>query len=106
MKLSLSIAAIALSGVTQSALAATLNGDVVAGKDLFARSCSTCHAQSETQNAADTAPPLSFMARDSKDRPAFIRGWLMDPHPPMPGIMLSRQQINDIIAYLNSIPSN
>jgi hypothetical protein len=30
----------------------------------------------------------------------------MDPHPPMPGIMLSRQQINDIIAYLNSVPSN
>jgi mono/diheme cytochrome c family protein len=28
----------------------------------------------------------------------------MDPHPPMPGIMLSRQQINDIIAYLNSLP--
>jgi hypothetical protein len=28
----------------------------------------------------------------------------MDPHPPMPGIMLSRQQISDIIAYLDSLP--
>jgi hypothetical protein len=27
----------------------------------------------------------------------------MDPHPPMPGIMLSRQQINDIIDYLDSL---
>jgi mono/diheme cytochrome c family protein len=106
MKLSLSIAAIALCVVTQHAFAAQATGDVTAGKDLFVRSCSTCHAQSGAQNAADTAPPLSFMARDSKDRPAFIRGWLMDPHPPMPGIMLSRQQINDIIAYLNSVPSN
>ena len=106
MKLSLSIAAIALGVVTQHALAATPSGDVAAGKDLFVRSCSTCHAQSGTQNASDSAPPLSFMARDSKDRPAFIRGWLMDPHSPMPGIMLSRQQINDIIAYLNSVPSN
>jgi mono/diheme cytochrome c family protein len=44
------------------------------------------------------------MARDLKYRPSFIRGWLMDPHPPMPGIMLSRQQINDIIAYLQTLP--
>jgi hypothetical protein len=28
---------------------------------------------------------------------------LMDPHDPMPNIMLSRQQIADIIAYLNSL---
>jgi len=106
MKVSVSIAAFAFSLVIQDAVAATLSGDVAGGKDLFVRSCSTCHAQGGKQNAADTAPPLSFMARDSKDRPAFIRGWLMDPHPPMPGIMLSRQQINDIIAYLNSLPSS
>jgi len=106
MKFSLPIATIALCIVAQHCFAAAPSGDVAAGKDLFVRSCSTCHAQSGTQSAADTAPPLSFMARDSKDRPAFIRGWLMDPHPPMPGIMLSRQQINDIIAYLNSLPSS
>jgi hypothetical protein len=28
----------------------------------------------------------------------------MDPHPPMPGIMLSRKQVDDVIAYLNSLP--
>jgi len=27
----------------------------------------------------------------------------MDPHPPMPGIMLSRQQISDIVAYLETL---
>lgn len=106
MKISLAISAIILCVVIQHAFAAAAPGDADAGEDLFVRSCSTCHAQNGTQNAADTAPPLSFMARDSKDRPAFIRGWLMDPHPPMPGIMLSRQQINDIIAYLNSVQSN
>lgn len=106
MKLFTPIAALAVCLVTQHALAAPAPGDAAAGKDLFVRSCSTCHAQSGTRNASDTAPPLSFMARDSRDRPAFIRGWMMDPHPPMPGIMLSRQQINDIIAYLNTVPSN
>ena len=85
--------------------AATPPGNVQAGKDLVTRSCITCHAPNETRRASDTAPPLSFLARDNKERPAWIRGWLMDPHPPMPGIMLSRQQINDIIAYLGSLPA-
>jgi mono/diheme cytochrome c family protein len=30
----------------------------------------------------------------------------MDPHPPMPGIMLSRKQIDDVIAYLSTLPAD
>ena len=45
------------------------------------------------------------IARDNKERPAWIHGWLMDPHPPMPEIMLSRQQISNILAYLDSLPA-
>jgi mono/diheme cytochrome c family protein len=89
---------------TPATSATTRAGNANAGRDLVARSCTTCHALSETATASDGAPPLSYIARDNKVRPAWIRGWLMDPHPPMPGIMLSRQQINDIIAYLDSLP--
>jgi cytochrome c len=89
---------------TPAAYAATNAGNANAGRDLVLRSCTSCHAVNETIKASDGAPPLSFIARDNKQRPAWIRGWLMDPHPPMPGIMLSRQQINDIIAYLDSLP--
>ena len=89
---------------TSATYAATNAGNANAGRDLVLRSCTSCHAVSETTKASDGAPPLSFIARDNKQRPAWIRGWLMDPHPPMPGIMLSRQQINDIIAYLDSLP--
>jgi hypothetical protein len=32
-----------------------------------------------------------------------IEGWLADPHPPMPNLDLSRQEINDIMAYLQSL---
>lgn len=94
------LAAFAASQTAHSAVP----GNAVRGKDLVMRSCITCHAPDATQRTADTAPPLSFIARDNKERPAFIRGWLMDPHPPMPGIMLSRQQIDDIIAYLETLP--
>lgn len=78
-------------------------GNADAGRKLAMRSCTTCHAAAETVTATDGAPPLSYVARDNKKNPAWIRGWLMDPHPPMPGIMLSRQQIDDIIAYLNAL---
>ena len=78
-------------------------GNADAGRQLVMRSCTTCHAAAGTPTATDGAPPLSFVARDNKQNPAWIRGWLMDPHPPMPGIMLSRQQIDDIVAYLNAL---
>jgi mono/diheme cytochrome c family protein len=79
-------------------------GNADAGRQLVMRSCSSCHATGTATTAGDGAPPLSYIAKDNKERPAWIRGWLMDPHPPMPGIMLSRQQVADIIAYLNSLP--
>ena len=78
-------------------------GNADAGRQLVMRSCTTCHAAAGTATATDGAPPLSFVARDNKQNPAWIRGWLMDPHPPMPGIMLSRQQIDNVIAYLNAL---
>jgi hypothetical protein len=35
--------------------------------------------------------------------PAILFSWLMHPHPPMPGNMLSRKQVDDIITYLNTL---
>jgi cytochrome c len=95
--------AILLTGIAGPAFAAA---DANAGRDLVMRSCSTCHATTGAQRASDTAPPLSFLAKDNKTRPAWIRGWLMDPHPPMPNITLSRAQIDNIIAFLNTLPAD
>ena len=85
------------------ALAAQV-GNAAQGQQLVEKSCSSCHATAVNATVGDGAPPLSFIAKDNKARPAWIRGWLMDPHPPMPGIMLSRQQVENIIAYLNTLP--
>jgi len=91
-------------GVIAAPVLAAPAGNAEAGRDLVMRSCISCHAPDASKSASDGAPPLSFVARDNKTNPAWIRGWLMDPHPPMPGIMLSRKQIDDIIAYLNTLP--
>ncbi len=91
-------------GCAPAAYAAAGNAD--AGRLLVTRSCSSCHAVDAALTATDGAPPLSAVAKTNKERPAWIRVWLMDPHSPMPQIMLSRQQIDDIIAYLSSLPSD
>lgn len=79
-------------------------GNVQEGRKLVMNSCTSCHSTSASPTATDTVPPLSFLAKDNKNNPSWVRGWLMNPHPPMPGIMLSRQQIADVIAYLNTLP--
>jgi mono/diheme cytochrome c family protein len=78
-------------------------GNAEAGRELVARSCTTCHTAAGATQATDGVPPLSVLAKDNKERPAWIRGWLMAPHPPMPNIALSRQQIDDVIAYLSTL---
>jgi len=81
-------------------------GDAAAGRKLIMNSCSSCHATEVATTARDAAPPFSAVAKTNKERPAWIRGWLMSPHPPMPNIPLSSQQIDDIIAYLSSLSAN
>src|SRR5487761_1233257 len=73
-------------------------GNAEAGKQLVLNSCTACHAPMEPAQATDGAPPLSFLAQDNKADPRWVRAWLMAPHPPMPGIMLSRQQVADVMA--------
>jgi cytochrome c len=97
------VLAAAVATYTLPALAAA---DVEAGRQLVLKSCSSCHAINASNKATDGAPPLSFLAKDNKVRPAWVRGWLMDPHPPMPTIVLNRAQVDNIIAYLNTLPQD
>lgn len=86
--------------------AALPQGNAEAGKQLVLNSCTACHAPMGATHATDGVPPLSFLAKDNKADPRWVRGWLMDPHPPMPGIMLSRQQVADVLAYLSTLPTD
>ncbi len=68
-------------------------------------SCTTCHASPASSAASDAAPPLSYIARDQKHNRDWIHAWLLKPHRAMSGIMLSRQQIDDVMAYLSTLPT-
>jgi mono/diheme cytochrome c family protein len=92
--------------LTIFAVPAWADGSPAAGKELVLQSCTTCHATEKSRTVADAAPPLSQIARDNRANGTWIHAWLSNPHRAMAGIMLSRQQIADVIAYLSPLERN
>ena len=89
-------------------LPAYAQGDPDAGQELVSRWCTSCHlVGAEETDAAETgtdaAPPLSMMLTEEQLTADQVWGWLADPHPPMPGLSLSRHEIDDIIAYMETL---
>jgi len=78
-------------------------GSATAGKVLAQHWCAGCHQIERSEPAKDIAPPFASIGVEKKKDPGWVRAWLGDPHPPMKGIDLSRQQIDDVIAYLQSL---
>lgn len=72
-------------------------GDAALGRSLAERWCVSCHGSS------DAAPPLAQIMRGKQTDERRLRSWLAAPHPPMRGIDLTRQQTEDIIAYLRAL---
>ena len=98
------LAAVTLAALLGSAGLAHAGGDAEGGRQLARVWCSSCHLVEAGGQAQDTAPPFpSIVGRHGDDAKSWIRGWLNDPHPPMPNFNLSRTEIDDIIAYLERV---
>ncbi len=91
--------AIAVGALAPPAAAA---GQPEAGWQLARRWCTGCHVVDTAGHGTDAAPPFATIARERKDR-RWVRAWLEAPHPPMPNMSLSRGEIDDVIAYLDSL---
>ena len=78
-------------------------GNAQAGHSLARLWCSSCHIVDESGEGRDTAPPFATIANSRHADDRWLRGWLIQPHPPMPNFNLSRQEIDDITAYLSSL---
>ncbi|HUK57644.1 MAG TPA: c-type cytochrome [Stellaceae bacterium] len=76
--------------------------DADAGKRLADQWCTSCHVVGGGGHGTDAAPPLPTIAKSIQD-PARLRAWLVAPHPPMPNLNLSRAEIDNITAYLESL---
>lgn len=73
------------------------------GLELSRNLCSGCHVVEENQRSAviDGVPSFPMLGRSGLTN-EHLRVWLSDPHPVMPQMPLSEQQIAAVIAYIRS----
>ena len=97
----LGVAALILCAGGSAAAAA---GNAAAGKTLAEASCASCHLVSPNQKSATTeAPPFTTIAKRPVEEIEELDAFLAAPHPPMPPVSLTRQEIRDIVAYIISL---
>jgi mono/diheme cytochrome c family protein len=100
----LAAAPFAIAPVRAQTPAQTL-GDPLRGRALARSWCANCHVvdRSESGRAADYAPPFPAIAYDRAMTPDRLRGWMTGGHTRMPNLNLSRRDIDDLIAYIQSL---
>lgn len=71
------------------------------GRDMAERWCSECHIVSaDQQTGTPAAPTFAEIAR--KRTVEEIEAFLRDPHPPMARLVLTRRELADLAAYIES----
>ena len=80
-------------------------GDTAAGRQLAETWCSTCHVvgPSVTRGASNGAPPFAAVAQMKSTTPMSLHAFLQTPHARMPDLHLTRDQIDDLSAYILSL---
>jgi mono/diheme cytochrome c family protein len=78
-------------------------GDPAEGRGIAERWCSSCHVAPGHGGGTDAVPTLEGIARDPRHDAGWLRQWLNDPHPPMPNLQLSHAEIENVVAYLQTL---
>jgi cytochrome c len=79
--------------------------DPVRGKLIAETWCASCHlvAADESRPALADVPPFTAIARRLPNDADVLAAFIIDPHPPMPNLGLSRQDIRDVLAYVATL---
>ena len=80
-------------------------GDVAAGRQLANMWCAECHIVGTGQPKAgnDAVPSFAAIAGTRGMTEMALKAYLATPHPVMPNIALTRQQMDEIVAYILSL---
>jgi mono/diheme cytochrome c family protein len=75
------------------------------GERLARRWCQACHVvtPAQTSTTTDQAPPFPVIAKSPGFDAAKIALFLLDPHPKMPDMGLSRKEAADLAAYIATL---
>ena len=84
---------------------AQMAGDAMRGESLAESWCVTCHVidNKGTGRTVDLAPPFVRVANDPKKTPGALKQWLARSHPQMPNFNLGRREIDDLVAYIQTL---
>lgn len=79
------------------------HADAAAGERLARQWCVNCHVV-DSGTARTTVPqgPPSFPAIAQHLDPGALRAFLSHPHKPMPDLALTRAEIEDLVAYIET----
>lgn len=92
-----------LAAMAAMTIPSAIAGDEGNGKELAERWCQSCHAISANQPMAVTeAPPFATIARKPGFDAAKVAAFLLEPHPKMPPLGLSREAASDLAAFIAS----
>jgi mono/diheme cytochrome c family protein len=94
-----------LASGSGSALAQSGPGDAARGRALAERLCTNCHVvKSEaTGPVRADVPGFPSIANRPGVTAQGLAGAIIVPHPAMPGVQLSVQELRDIVAYILSL---
>lgn len=83
-------------------------GDRVTGAAVAWSWCANCHdvGLGSRPTATDAAPGFRAIARMPSTTELSLRAFLRTPHAAMPDYQLSRHELEDVIAYILSLPRN
>ena len=81
------------------------DGDPAKGRIIAQTWCSACHVVSPDQQHAgsDAVPSFAAIARMSSTTSMSLHAFLQTPHPPMPDLKLTHNEMDDLDAYILSL---
>jgi mono/diheme cytochrome c family protein len=78
--------------------------DAAHGEKLARQWCASCHVVAlDQKGTVAEAPPFATIARKPDFDAARVALFLLDPHPKMPNMNLSRAEANDLAAYIKTL---
>jgi mono/diheme cytochrome c family protein len=98
-----------LAGLATLACAAPAHagdGDARAGRKFATQNCRQCHEVGKSPTLSSmlaTGPAFRDVANASTTTPLALRVFLTTSHPTMPNIVLSKTEIDDLVAYIMSL---
>ncbi|MFO1185717.1 MAG: cytochrome c [Bauldia sp.] len=95
---------LALAATAATTAAGQTRGVAAAGRGIAEKWCSSCHLVFEGQARANVdVPTFPTIAKRIATDADFLAAFIANPHPPMPNMGLSRQDIADVLAFIATL---